>query len=592
MKLAHSLRSLTVVTSVLLVVVLLAIAVRVLDDVLPVLVLLGVVVVASVGWRLASRHVGPGTVLELDLDKGVVEQSPSSPIDRAINSGAVALRDLVDALERAAGDDRVVAVVARLGNGHIGMAKAQELRNAITRFRESGKRAVAFSETFGEGSLATLDYYLATAFDEIYLQPSGSVGIEGVLTRSPFLRRFLDRIKVTPDLGHREEYKGAKYLLTESEYVAPHREATAAILSDHFEQIVDGISAGRDITPEKARELIDAAPLTASEALEAGLVDGLRFRDEAYEAAKASGGKGFIYTGRYLKKAGRPHRRGERIALIYGTGSIHRGSSKFDPMSRSSSMGSDDVASAFRKAVDDKKTKGIVFRVDSPGGSAVASDVIGREVDRARKAGKPVVVSMGDVAGSGGYWVSAPADRIVAQPGTITGSIGVVSGKLARGDAWSSIGVDFDEIHLGRNATTWDPIRPFTDSERERNEVFLDRIYEDFLEHVARGRTMDVEQVRVVAKGRVWTGQRAKELGLVDSLGGISEAMRLVGELAGIGADDRVQVMVFPQPRTIPLPKREESSEPIGVVLRSVYDLIDRVTGVVQGGYELRMPGW
>ena len=590
MRLERPMRGLVIGSLALLVLVLLSLAVAALSGPVAVLILIGVLVVAYLGWRFASRVVRRGTVLEIDLDKGVVEQTPANPIDRALNSGSLVLRDVTDALERAAKDDRVVGLIARLGNGKLGIATAQELRDAVHRFRRSGKRAVAYSETFGEGNLAIVDYYLAASFDEIHLMRSGSVGIEGLIARTPFLRNLLDRIHVTPDLSHREEYKAAKYLLTESEYLEPHREATQAIIDDHFEQIVLGVAEDRSMSPDQVRSLVDKAPLTGPEALEAGLVDTLSYRDEAYEAAKGADGKSFLYTDRYLKKAGRPHRKGERIALIHGTGSIHRGKSSFDPMTRSSSMGSDDVTAAFRKAIDDKKVKAIVFRVDSPGGSAVASDLIGREVTRARAAEKPVVVSMGQVAGSGGYWVSAPADKIVAQPGTITGSIGVVSGKLARGETWRSIGVDFGQLQKGRNATTWDPLEPFTESERERNEAFLDWIYDDFLAHVAKGRSMDVENVRPIAKGRVWTGARAKELGLVDELGGLHEAVEVARQLAGIDPEDRIEVRPFPQPRTMPLPKREENSEPVEVALRSLLETFEVAARPARGGHLLTMP--
>lgn len=589
MKISGVLRTLAAVGLVLLSIALVAWAVSAVDTVVK-LALLALLIALLYGiWLMLSRHISSDTVIEVDLDKGVVEQKGTNPIARALNSGSLELRDAVDAIDRATGDDRVNGMVARLGNGKIGIAAAQEIRDAIGRFRAAGKKTTAFSETFGEGSLAITDYYLATAFESIHLQPSGSVGIEGLVATAPFLRRFLDKIGVFPDMGHREEYKAAKYLLTESEMVDAHREATTAVIEDHFEQIVSGISEGRNLEAERVRSLIDNAPLTSQEALEAGLVDALGFRDEAYESALDGDGR-LLYASVYLKKAKRVNSKGKRIALIHGTGSIHRGSSTFDPLSRSSSMGADDIAKAFREALEDDKVKAIVFRVDSPGGSAVGSDIIGREVARARAVGKPVVVSMGSVAGSGGYWVSAPADHIVAQPGTVTGSIGVVSGKLARGEAWRKLGVDFGQVHVGANATTWDATEPFTDSQRERNEAFLDWIYDDFLEHVANGRGMTVDEVRPIAKGRVWTGERALELGLVDELGGLYEAIARAKDLAEISESDGIQLRVYPEEPSLPLPKKKENSEPIGVAFAQTLGAIEAIGREMDAGHRLTMP--
>jgi protease-4 len=445
------------------------------------------------------------------------------------------------------------------------------------RFRAAGKETVAFAESFGEGGLATVDYYLATAFERIHLQPHGQVHMDGVVARVPFLRGLLDRAGVIPDLDHRREYKAAKYTLTESGFTAPHEEATRAVLEDQFEQMVAGIAAARGLAPDRVRELIDRSPLLGSEAVEAGLIDGLSYRDEAYHAALEAGSQ-LMFVDAYLRRAGRPHRRGARIALIHGTGSIHRGTSRFDPLSRSLSLGADDVAAAFRAAIDDSKVRAIVFRVDSRGGSAVASEVIRRETVRAREAGKPVVVSMANVAGSGGYWISAAADRIVAQPGTITGSIGVVAGKLATREAWHRVGVNWEELHLGQNATFSVPDDPYTESERERLEATLDSIYEDFKALVAEGRSLDPAAVEELAKGRIWTGTQALDRGLVDALGGMDRALELAREVAGIEPEAGLAVRVYPRKRGVRLPERKESSEPVRQMTATLFDLVDVVT--------------
>lgn len=547
-----------------------ALAVSALQRLVPLLVLVGVVIVSLVILRVVRRRVVSGTILEVDLDSGVVEQTGSDPVSLALTRRAVVVRDLVDALDRGAEDPRILGLVARLGNGGIGLGHAQELRDAVHRFREKGKKTVAFAESFGESRDATVDYYLATAFETIYLQPMGGASVQGRMGNARFVRGALDKLGIYPDFDHRKEYKAAMYMFTETALTDPHREAISAVTEDQLSQIIEGIAANRRLDNQGLREIIDRAPLNSDEALEAGLVDKLGHRDDAY---KAAGGKGFLFHDRYLKKAGRPHRKGDRIALIYGTGSIARGSSRFDPLTQGPSLGADDVAEAFRNAVDNGKVKGIVFRVDSPGGSAVASEVIRREVVRAREAGKPVVVSMGNVAGSGGYWISADADRIVAQPGTITGSIGVVAGKLATREGWARAGITFDQVSLGKNAGYWSSRDPYTPGERERLESSLDDIYHRFTTLVAEGRGIDHEEVQSIAKGRIWTGAQAKAHGLVDELGGMETALAMVKRQADIDADQPVQVTIFPEERTLPIPKRRDNSEPIELAIAALVDV-------------------
>lgn len=561
------LQSLSMFGILILVIVLLTLTVTALAGLVGVLALAAATLVVVVITRLVGRRVASGTVLEVDLDGGVFEQPPDQPLDRLLHRSGVELRDVTEALERAGEDPRIVGLVARIGNGGLSVAQAQEIRDAVRSFRDSGKRAIAFSESFGETGLATVDYYLAAAFEQIYLLPMGSVSIQGVVSRTPFLRGVFDRLGVTPDFDHRREYKAAKYVLTESEYLPPHEEATKAILEDHMDQIVQGVAADRGLQPDEVRRLIDRAPLYEKEALETGLIDRIGYRDEAYEAAKGRDGSSFLFVDEYVKRAGRPNRRGRRVALIYGTGTITRGSSSVDPRTRGSSFGADDIAQAFREAIEDRKVEAIVFRVDSPGGSAVGSEVVYREVVRAREAGKPVVVTMGTVAGSGGYFVAAPADRIVAQPGTVTGSIGVVMGKLATREAWQKIGLNWGDLHVGENATFSLPTDPYTDSERERLVIGLDHLYDGFKERVQEGRSLTPEQVEEIARGRVWTGERAAELGLIDTLGGLTTATNLARELVGVGAEEPIKLDVFPKKGRWGIERSKPSSEPIREVL-------------------------
>ena len=572
----------------LLVVTLIAMAVAAAAVWWAVLALTAIALLAILARSAIRRWVPRKTVIEIDLDSGAVERIGADPVSRVMRRNAVVVRDVVDALRRAADDPRVVGVVARLGNGGIDVAHAQELRDAVHQFRDSGKSTVAFAEAFGESRRATTDYYLATAFEEIFLQPGGLVSVEGLLARGTFVRGVFDKFGFVPDFEHRKEYKAAKYLLTETAFTEPHREALGVVAQDRFDQIVSGIAVDRGLDDAAVRRLVDSAPLSAAAAREAGLVDHLGYRDEAYAAAGETGSR-HMFHDRYLNKAGRPHRKGRRIALIYGTGSIARGSSRFDPLTGGPSLGADDVAIGFRKAVADDKVEAIVFRVDSPGGSAVASEVVGRELDRARAAGKPVVVSMGNVAGSGGYWVAVGADRIVAQPGTITGSIGVVWGKVANRAAWARFGVTFDEIAFGQNAAFTSSQDVFSDSERAQLTLLVDDIYEGFTAKVAAARGLSSEAVELVAKGRIWTGAQARTRGLVDELGGLERAIALARDLAGIARGKPVQVAVYPRERRVPFPDVKDGSEPMSATMAVVLDVIEGIQGA-ESGLQARVP--
>ena len=389
-------------------------------------VVVGVAVLGA-GARLLWRgHLPARTIVEIDLDQPLAEFVPDDPLAGLLRGRRPRLRDVLDGLQRAAADDHVFALVAHISTGAAGLGQIQELRDAVVSFRASGKRTVAFGEAFGESGPGNGAYYLATAFDEIYLQPSGDVGLTGLVAESPFVKGTLDKLGIVPRFGARGEFKTAVNMFTERHFTEKHREATARIVASWFGQIVHGISEARKLPEADVRALVDRAPLSAQQALEAHLVDGLAYRDEVYAKLEGGGEKPTrLPLLRYLGRAGPPPETGDTVALIHGVGTVQRGKSGIDPLSGDVSMGSETVSAAFRSAVDDADVKAILFRIDSPGGSYVASDTIWREVSRARAAGKPVVVSMGNVAASGGYFVAMPADRIVAQPGTITGSIGV-----------------------------------------------------------------------------------------------------------------------------------------------------------------------
>ncbi len=515
--------------------------------------LVAVAALAGVGLLAAfgTARIPAQIVLEVDFEQGVIESIPDDPLAQIMLEDLLPLRDVVDALDRATEDRRVKALFARIGSGGMGMAHLQEIRDAVMRFRESGKPAYAFAETFGEFGPGNGGYYLATAFDRIYLQPAGDVGLTGMIYESPFVRGLLDKLHVTPRLEQRMEYKNAMNFYTDEAYNEPFRTAMQALLDSQFGQLVRGIAEARNLPEQDVMALIDRGPFLGHEAVTAGLVDELVYRDEAVDRIEEAVGDAEFYDlSRYLAAAGRKNRKGTTIALIEAYGTVVRGGSRYSPLDGSVSMGADSISAAFRSAIEDRRVKAIIFRVDSPGGSYVASDTIWRETIRAQEAGKPVIVSMGNVAGSGGYFVAMNADKIVAQPGTITASIGVLGGKLLTRDFWQEmLGVTWDDVHSSENSRMWTATYDYGPS-HERFAASLDRVYEDFTGRVAAGRDLPSEEVSQLARGRIWTGQDALELGLVDELGGVDVAIRLAREAIGLEPDAPVRIKRFPRRRS------------------------------------------
>ncbi len=516
--------------------------------------------------RLRQRQSGP-LILELDVTDGIGEGPVTDPVAAFMSRRKIRLPDIIEGLRRACQDDRVRALVVKVGGGRIGLARMQEIREAVSGFRESGKLTVAWAETFGEFTHGNVPYYLATAFDRIYLQPSGTLGLTGIAVEQLFLHDALAKIGIDFQSAKRYEYKSAADNLTERGFTPPAREASERLAASIAEQISAAIAERRGKTAEQARALLDRGPFLAADALAEGLIDALGYRDEVYADVRKEAGKDATlqYVARYQRshllaqRARRLPRGRERfVAVIYASGPIKQGRSTRGPVG-GGAMGSDTVAAALRSVLSDERARAVLLRVNSPGGSATASDTIWREVVRLRAAGKPVVVSMSDVAASGGYFISAPADVIVAQPGTITGSIGVIMGKPVLAGALERVGITTDSVAVGSGATMLAPTHPFTEDEWNRINIWLDAIYPDFIGKVASGRRMPAERVHEVARGRVWTGADAAQNGLVDELGGISAAAEIARRRAGLPADAPLRVY----PRLTPLDQLRppESSE-------------------------------
>ncbi len=539
-----------------------------------------IVLVAVIGTK---GKVPSKTILEANFEETFMETVPDTPPAQLLLSEKQTLRDVVDAIDRGASDDRVVGMIARIGAAPMGMAQTEEIRDAVARFRAHKKFAVAYSETFGEFGPGNGAYYLATAFDHIYLQPSGDVGLTGIIMESPFIKGTLSKLGMTFHGDHRYEYKNALNFLTEAKFTGPHKEAMAAIMTSWFNQMKDGVCQSRHIEPDKFQAIVDAGPYLGKEAVAVKLVDAVAYRDEVYSDVKSKAGDGaeLLYLDKYLSRAGRPHDHGKTVALVFGVGDVTRGKSDYDPVQGSQNMGSDTVAGAIRAAAEDKDVKAILFRVDSPGGSYVASDAIWREVVRAHQAGKPVIVSMGNLAGSGGYFVAMAADKIVAEPGTITASIGVLGGKMLTSGLWDKVGLSWDEVHQGENATMFTGTHDYTPAEWGRFQAWLDRVYVDFTSKVADGRKLPKEKVLEIAKGRIWSGQDARNLGLVDELGGYDTALKLAKKAAGVPEGDDVKIVVYPRPKTL-LQSLMERRGPDNSDKEAVGQTLARILQVVQ----------
>lgn len=561
-----------------------------------------------------ARHHGVpnGCVLELDLRSMPPETTGFDPL--AIITGGsrpIALRDVVAAIYRAAEDPRVAGLIARVQLSSSSPAAVQELREAVVAF-SAVKPSLAWAETYP----GTLSYYLASAFGEVWMQPSGSVGLIGFANNATFLRDALDKAGIEAQFVARGEYKSAANRLTEHGFTEAHREAVTRMLESLQEQVWRAVGQSRSLDSDALDALADRAPLLRDDAVVSGLVDRIGFRDEAYaRMAELVGSESNsadvsaeetpprLYLTRYAGAGGPrlappvppvPGRRSRpTLAVINVDGMIidGRGGPQFLPIG-TSTAGGDTIAAALREAAADDSVSAIVLRVDSPGGAITASETIWREVQRARKRGKPVVASMGAVAASGGYYVSMAADAIVANPGTLTGSIGVITGKLVVRDLLARLGVGSDTVRTNANADAWSIDAPFTPEQHARREVEADLFYTDFVQRVAEGRNLTADAVDLVARGRIWSGADAHERGLVDELGGFRTAVRRAKVLAGLDEDADVRLVSYPHSSLLDIVRPQASSQPaaaslpdaLGALLgRTLAGILDNVEQTLSG---------
>jgi len=475
------------------------------------------------------------------------------------------LATLVQRIDRAADDADVAALWLKIEELDVGRGKLHELRSAVTRFRKSGKPVYA-EVTDAEGP----EYLLVAACDEIIMPPSGAVAVPGVQAEIMFYKGLLDKLGIRFDMLQMGKYKGAAEPFTRTSMSPALRESMEALVDDAYEELVQAIAAGRGMEDYQVKTLLDRGLFTPAAARKAGLIDRIayadQFRQQLCKELKAdeievldnykkksetdfSGMSGIvklmeIFSG---SKKTEPVSKKQKIAVVYAVGPIVEGNSFVDIFGNSA-LGSSSLIAALRKAADDPTVLGIVLRVDSPGGSATASDLIWRET---RRIEKPLVASMGDVAGSGGYYIAMGADKVFAEPGTITGSIGVVGGKIVLGGLYEKIGLTTEVIRRGKNSGSFSSTEPFTPEQRKAWTAMMKEIYRQFVRKAAAGRGLTYEELNQRAQGRVYSGRMAQAIGLVDELGTLADAIAEVKRAAGLQAEEEVELLILPPAKTI-----------------------------------------
>jgi protease-4 len=502
------------------------------------------VVLVLVASRPKALRLPSNAVLVIDAMGQIEEQRAPDIFSAFSGTSTPVLHDYVDAIDTAANDPRITGLVVRIAPLETGWGKLEEIRAHLLRFRKSGKPSICY---LGYDGIGNPEYFLASACQQVWLVPTAPVSIRGMMAEALFLRGTLDKLKIVPEFYHIAEYKTAGNTFTEKKFTPAHKEEVEGLLHSVYEQYLTDTSKARDMSSAQFEALVNRGPFSSKDAVANKVVDRLGYWDQLQTYFKKDV-KGWnpISLNRYrpyVKNDGRT-----RIAVVQATGLIVSGDSGTTP-GGGFVMGGDSVASDIRQARQDSGIKAIVLRVDSGGGSVVGSEVIRREVELANNV-KPVVVSMSDVAASGGYWIAAPARKIVADPDTITGSIGVLIGKLNISGLYNLLGISTDYIATSDNATLFSDQQNFSPAQRAYIEKSLNETYTDFTKGVAAGRKMPVEAVDKVGKGRVWSGAQAKQLGLVDELGGLDKAIEIAKQLSHIPADESVHIVRYPEEKT------------------------------------------
>ena len=525
-------------------------------------------------------------ILTLNFDEPVTERGGFSPLS-LLHEEETSLIDILRAIDKAKQDPRVKGIVAHFGSTQPKLAEASEIRDAIKSFRLSNKFTYAYAPTYGDFGQGNRAYYLASAFDQIWLQPVGAVALTGLAMQSPFGKTALEKIGVKADFMQREEYKSFMDMATRDDFAPPVRENMQSLLDDLAKQIATSIGESRGWDAQHVRDLMAKGPYTDEEALKEKLVTRLGYFDELSDELDQKAGKNAksVDVATYLSYAHGSHQNesGSKIALIYGTGMIMDHDDNAPSVTGDKIMGADTIADAFDSAAEDSNVKAILFRIDSPGGTPEASETIRRSLVHAQKSGKPVFVSMGETAASGGYWIAMNADHIVAEPMTITGSIGVLAGKFTVGDLLQKLGITVSTIKTSENAGMWSMAEGFTAAQRERMNALLDNSYRTFTLYVSNARHIPIEKMPEIAKGRVWTGAQAKEIGLVDELGGYGTTLTALRRKLNLTDTDPIDLEVYPAPES-PIERMMKLMKTLGVeeaALQPILTILPQLTAAM-----------
>lgn len=490
----------------------------------------------------AKPKIKDGSYLVLSLEGEIVDYPIGGITSQIFGGGPGSHSMLLENLEKAAVDDRIEGVVLKIGGSTLGFAKLEELRNAVEEVQDAGKKVYAFSEY-----LSNRHYYIASVCDQIFMPRSGYMVMTGVASGRPYVKRTLDKLGMKPNIHRIEDYKSAAELVTREDMSPEAREQATWLMNDLYAEYITAVASDRSMTPGDIEQAMEKALFQPEEAVEAGLVDELLYWDELESKLKGSDDKKLkIVRGEAYGKVKREELglKGKTIAIVHAQGLIHSGKSGVDPMF-GMTMGAKSVVKDLRAALDDKDVVGVVFRVDSPGGSGLASDAIGRWVEMIEEE-KPVVVQMVDVAASGGYMVSHRIRPIVACPNTITGSIGSITGKFNMRGLYDKLGITYDFVWKGPHALIGSDYFDWTEEEAEMVADDHWKGFNNWIEDIAKHREMTFEEVDSVARGRVWTGRQALERKLVDKLGGLDVALAALKEKTDIPVDEEITIVHYP----------------------------------------------
>lgn len=551
-------------------------------------IVVGVVILflAVFVWILwAPSRLPSNSVLVVDA-AGQIEEERPADLMHAFNGYQPVLHDYLDAIDAAARDPRISGIVVRVGPLQTGWAKIEEIRSHLIAFQKSGKPSICY---LGYDGVGNPEYFLATGCSKIWLVPTVQVAIRGMMAETLFLRGTLDKLKIVPEYYHIAEYKTAANTYTEKKFTPAHKQEVESLLHSVYDEYIEGAASARHIPPAQFEQLVERGPLLTSDTVNSRLVDRLAYWDQVQSYFKSGRTPWHpVSIEQYRAYISNPD--GPTIAVVHATGDIVSGSSASSPTG-GFIMGGDTVASELRAVRQNPTVRAIVLRIDSGGGSVAGSEVIRREVELANDV-KPVVVSMSDVAASGGYWIATPARKIVADPDTITGSIGVLIGKFNFSGLYAMLGMTTDYVSTSPNATIFSGTQSFTAEQQALIQKSLDETYAQFTGGVARGRHMSVEAVDKIAKGRVWSGAQAKKLGLVDELGGLDTAIDVAKQLSNIPPSTPVHIERYPRQKTfwqLLIEHEENLSESASSSIQSALQQFLTNAGTIQASMPYRL---